>query len=102
MSSDVRQIESNKLDLANAKTVVVRKQIFVIKEGNPITGCKISNFDSPENLIKTMVAPLQHERDEHIEQFSVCNLMNKKVILTGGRNGRFRSAKSYALDVLTS
>ena len=100
LSQKARQIENPRLDVEDAKTVLVRKELIVFKEGGPITTYKYTNFDDPATTVKTKLAKLHY--DGHLDLFSVCNLANRKIILSGGEDetGERKFATVYALDTL--
>ena len=79
-------------------TVLVKHELFAFKFGNPVMAYKYTNFTDPEQLLKTTLPTLP---DIALLFFSVCNLGNKSIVLTGGLVSvrRENSAKNNIMDV---
>ena len=58
------------LDVKDAYSVPVKKELFVIKEGSPVSAFKYTNFTHTEFLIKTALGTLPH--NEQLENFRIC------------------------------
>ena len=81
--------------------MVVNNKLYALKEGNPVSVCKYSDFTSTEQLVKTALSSLP--RNEHLAGFSLC-LMKGNIVLTGGTDRDCRgvkSAQTYLMDVQT-
>ena len=61
----------------------MRKELFTFKYGSPVTTFKYSGFTNADLLTKTKLAA-ELSVKEYLSYFSVANMDNKSVILTGG------------------
>ena len=95
-----RKMTDRRLDFGSSKTVKINNELFVIKEGNPVVTFKYSNIGDFENLIKTRYANLPY--NGYLEEFSICNLADRRVILSGGEDADENpSAKVFSLDPMS-
>ena len=84
VSQEARHIVNPCLDVFEAKTVLVNKALVVFKPGFPVTAYAFTGFEDPANTIKTTLNNLPYH--DHLDSFSVCNLANRMIILSGGED----------------
>ena len=90
------KFEDPRLDLMATRSVMVKKDLIVFKFGGPVSAYKYTDLNDAELLQKTTLATLPHKG--HLEEFSVVNLANTFIVLTGGQDRGFkRSAKAFKL-----
>ena len=64
-TGEVRRFEDEIFDFRATRSVQVKKELFVFKEGSPVTAYKYGNFLDAEQLVKTNLATLP--RKDHLE-----------------------------------
>ena len=85
-TQEARLVENPKLDVENARSVVVKKALIVVMEGSPATAHKFTSFDDPAKTVKTRLPTLPNNSE--LKKFSICKLANNSyVILSGGLSG---------------
>ena len=77
------EIIDERLDVKDAMSILIKKKLFVIKEGRPASAFMYSYFTDKALLTKTVLGSLPH--NDHLEEFSICKFAKgKNIILTGG------------------
>ena len=96
---ETSKFEEESLDFFSTRTVVVKNELYVFKEGCPVSAYKIAHFSSAEHLVKTTLPTLP--RKEHLEDFAVSYVAGS-IILTGGIDEKeVLSAQMYLMDLQT-
>ena len=93
----VRQFEEE-LNI-QTKMIVVNNEIFAFDADHPLLVYKYSTLIDNEQLTKTNLASL--DLNDTIYDFSIVNLANQSIVLTGGYEYRsyIVSAKTFMMDV---
>ena len=73
-SQEARLVENPKLDVQKAKSVVVKKALIVVKEGEPVAAHMLTSFDDPAKTVKTRLPTLPNNSE--LVEFSICKLAN--------------------------
>ena len=98
VAGEGRQVEDLRLDFFATRSVLVKNELHVLKFGGPVSAYKYTNFNNAKLLKKTTLATLPY--NEHLKHFSIANLANTFIVLTGGlRKGWIASAKTFMLIV---
>ena len=79
--------------------MLVKKDLIVLKEGNPVKVFKYTDFEDPAKTVKTSLGNLPGS--DHLDSFSICNMANSLVIVSGGSASSTKSTKVLALDTST-
>ena len=75
-------------DFRDTKTVLVREMLYAFDnhKDNPVSAFKVTNFTSPDYLMKTTLSTLPHCRT--LSKFAVSYVAGK-IVLTGGVGAGF-------------
>ena len=60
-------LEDDRLDFKDTKTVLVKNELYVFKEGCPVSAYKIAYFTSTDHLVKITLSTLP--RNEYLNLF---------------------------------
>ena len=60
-SKEASLIENPRLDVEWTRSVVVKKAVIVLKEGNPVAAYKYTSFYDPANTVKIRLPDLPFE-----------------------------------------
>ena len=100
IGGEPQKFEDERLEFTLKTTVLVGKELYAFKYGNPVSVEKYIDFTSNENLVKTTLSNLP--RNEHLFDFSLCHVAGN-IVLTGGRDKQMvRSAQTYLMVLQTS
>lgn len=92
--------KDKRLNCRNTRSVLVQKDLFTFEYGSPVAAYKYSNFTYALQLSKTTLATLF--RNEYLRWFSVANMANNLIVLTGGDQlDNIKSAKTFMMEVKT-
>ena len=98
VSGEARTFEDDRLNFSGTYTVVVNKELYAFKEGDPVSSYKIVHYTSTDQLVKTTLSTLPCNDD--LKMFSVCYVAGN-IILSGGFGICGITAQTYLMDVLT-
>ena len=100
VTGEALKLEGHHFDFTNTKTVLVNKELYTFKEGNPVSAYKIAAFTSTDHLVTTLSKlPL----DDKLTIFAVSYWAAAgSIVLTGGRGSHFNpTAQTFLLAVQT-
>ena len=96
ITGEAQMFEDESFNFKNTKTVVVKKDLYAVKEGSSMSVYKITKFTSSDNLVRTTLTTLP--REKKLSCFAVTYLAGN-IVVTGGKSGRVRSTQTYLMAV---
>ena len=94
-----RLYKDPRLDFKDTRSLLINNELYTLKDGNPVTAYKYGNFTDAQKMVMTTLENLP--LNENLHSFSVANLANKSIILTGGGDSDMVSAKTFMMEILT-
>ena len=77
------EINDERLEVLNACSIPIKKELFVIMWGSPVSAFKYINFMDKDLLTKIVLGTLPH--NDQLSWFSICKFAKgKRIVLTGG------------------
>lgn len=82
LTGETRKFEHEHLDFYKGRSLLVKKDLYIFNIGRPVSAYKFAEFIVTKRLVETILDMLPY--NDWLEEFSVCNIANKSIFLSGG------------------